>query len=190
MVGAVVAENRTPRGRIRTRPSPRPAVQNWDSKVEAATHARPLAWLLSCLFCLLGLLICFCSLGGAGNHDFDGDALSLRPKCRPTLVLEDEGASRVDGVSREDSFVGLACDRAGLATLSVDEANDRSARTRRPGRPGRSLLALFALGAGELLLLFASRKRQERQQHGNHQHTNLHGPHPPPLSRGIWRSGG
>src|SRR5262245_62848489 len=163
MVGAVVAENRTPRGRIRTRPSPRPAVQNWDSKVEAATHARPLAWLLSCLFCLLGLLICFCSLGGAGNHDFDGDALSLRPKCRPTLVLEDEGASRVDGVSREDSFVGLACDRAGLATLSVDEANDRSARTHRPGRPsraGRSLLALFALGAGELLLFARSEARR------------------------------
>src|SRR5262249_19835725 len=58
-LGAVVAENRTPRGRVRTRPSPRPAVQNWDSKVEAATHARPLAWLLTCLFCLLVLLSLF-----------------------------------------------------------------------------------------------------------------------------------
>src|SRR6516164_4448351 len=149
------------------------------------------ARLLGCslaYFAYLLCLVCLCSLGGAGDQDFDGDALSLGPKRRPTLVLEDEGASRVDGVSREDSFVGLACDRAGLATLSVDEANDRSARTRRPGRPGRSLLALFALGAGELLLLFASRKRQERQQHGNHQRTNLHGRRAPSLSRGIWRS--
>src|SRR5262249_2743073 len=169
MGGAVVAENRTPQqGRCGNR----------------CAHAGLVA---HCLFYLFG---------GAGNHDFDGDPLSLRPKRRPTLVLEDERASRVDGVSREDSFVGLACDRARLAALSVDEANDRSARTRRPGRPGRagrSLLALFALGAGRLLLLFASRKRrkrQERQQHGNHQHTNLHGRHAPSLSRRIWRSGG
>src|SRR5215813_10846665 len=180
MVGAVAAKNRTPRGRVRAIP----AAQNWDSRVDAATDARTtLAWLLTCLFCLFG---------GAGNHDFDGDPLSLRPKRRPTLVLEDERASRVDGVSREDSFVGLACDRARLAALSVDEANDRSPRTRRAGRPGRagrSLLALFALGAGELLLLFASRKRQERQQHGNHQHTNLHGRRAPSLSAGYGAQG-
>src|SRR5262249_12294315 len=104
-------------------------------------------------------LICLlvCSLGGASNHDFDGNALSLGPKRRPTLVLEDEGPARVDGVSAEDSFVGLARDRAGLATLSVDEANNRSAWSRRSGRPcgaGWSLLALFALGAGQLPLLF------------------------------------
>src|SRR5215831_13795887 len=190
--GAVVAENRTPRGRVRTRPSPpsgRPKLGQQGRGGNPCAPACLAAHLLILLTCFASL---FCSLGGAGNHDFDGDALSLGPKCRPTLVLEDEGASRVDGVSREDSFVGLACDRAGLATLSVDEANDRSARTRRPGRPsraGRSLLALFALGAGELLL-FASRKRQERQQHGNHQHTNLHGRRAPSLSRGIWRSGG
>src|SRR5262245_13181413 len=120
MVGAVVAENRTPQGRVRTRESRRPAVQNWDSKVDAATDAR--ADLICLLVCLL-----VCLLGGAGNHDFDGNPLPRGPERRPTLVLEDEGAARVDGVSTQDSFVGLARDGAGLATLSVDEANDRSA---------------------------------------------------------------
>src|SRR5262245_17761810 len=100
-------------------------------------------------------LICLlvCSLGGASNHDFDGNALSLGPKRRPTLVLEDEGPARVDGVSAEDSFVGLARDRAGLTTLSVDEENDRSAWSRRSGRPcraGRHLLDLIALGCSEV----------------------------------------
>src|SRR5262245_66005373 len=164
MVGAVVAENRTPRGARED--TAIPAVR--PSKIGTARSRRqPIrARLLGCslaYFAYLFCLVCFCSLGGAGNHDFDGDALSLGPKRRPTLVLEDEGASRVDGVSREDSFVGLACDRAGLATLSVDEANDRSARTHRPGRPsraGRSLLALFALGAGELLLFARSEARR------------------------------
>src|SRR5262249_31499803 len=132
---------------------------------DAAPDARTLIWLV-------------CLLGGAGNHDFDGNPLSRGPKRRPALVLEDEAAARVDGVSAEDSFVGLARDGAGLATLSVDEANDRPAWSRRSGRPcgaGQPLLALFALGTGELRLLFASRQRQERQQHGNHQRTNLHG---------------
>src|SRR5262249_58984088 len=103
------------RGELESR---RPAVQNRDSKVDAATDARTLIWLVCLLVCLLG---------GAGNHDFDGNPLSRGPERRPTLVLEDEGAARVDGVSAEDSFVGLACDGAGLATLSVDEADDRPA---------------------------------------------------------------
>jgi len=42
MVGAVVAENRTPQARVRTRESRRPSVQNRDSKVDAATDARTL----------------------------------------------------------------------------------------------------------------------------------------------------
>ena len=115
------------------------------------------ARLLGCslaYFAYLFCLVCFCSLGGAGNHDFDGDALSLRPKCRPTLVLEDEGASRVDGVSREDSFVGLACDRARLTAFTIDEANDRSAwscRPRRPGRAGRPLIAFSPWGPATCL---------------------------------------
>src|SRR5262245_13454785 len=45
MVGAVVAENRTPQRRVRRWESRRPAVQNWDSKVGAATDARTLIWL-------------------------------------------------------------------------------------------------------------------------------------------------
>src|SRR5262249_47547529 len=149
MVGAVVAENRTPQGRVRRWESRRPAIQNWDSKVDAATDARTLIWLAGLLACLLG---------GAGNHDFDGNPLSRRPKRRPAFVLEDEGAAGVGGGSAEDSFVRLAREGAGLAALSVDEANARSAWSRRSGRPcraGRPLLALFALGAGELRLLFA-----------------------------------
>src|SRR6516225_9632345 len=190
MVGAVVAENRTPRGRVRTRPSPRSGRPKLGQQGRGGNPCAPACLAAHLLILLTCFAYLFCSLGGAGNHDFDGDALSLRPKRRPTLVLEDEGASRVDGVSREDSFVGLACDRAGLATLSVDEANDRSARTRRPGRPGRSLLALFALGAGELLLLFPSRKRQLRGQHGSHQGAAWHWVCAPPPCDRLWRSGG
>src|SRR3984893_2269922 len=107
--------------------------------------------------CLLAWL-----LGGASHHDFDGDALSLRSKRRPTLVLEDEGAPRIDGVSAEDSFVRLACDRARLAAFTIDEANNRSAWSHRPGRPWRPrrpLIALLALGAGGLLVV-VSPKRQ------------------------------
>src|SRR6476646_3551116 len=129
------------------------------------------------------------SRGGASHHNFDGNALSLRPKRRPTLVLEDEGAPRIDGVSAEDSFVRLACDRARLAAFTIDEANDGSAwsrRPRRPGRAGRPLIALLALGAGDLLV-FASRKRQERQQQGHHQQTNWHGRHAPSRSGRISR---
>ena len=176
MLGVVVAENRTPQGRVRTRESPRPAVQNRSSEVDAVSDARP----DDLLVCLLDYLLAWL-LGGASHHDFDGDALSLRPKRRPTLVLEDEGAPWIDGVSAEDSFVRLARNRARLAAFTIDEANDRPAwsrRPRRPGRAGRPLIALLALGAGDLLV-FASRKRQERQQQGHHQQTNWHGRHAP-----------
>src|SRR5262249_58452234 len=82
-------------------------------------------------------------------------------------------------------WVGPAGDGAARGTPPADEANTLPAWSRRSGRPcgaGWSLLALFALGAGELRLLFASRQRQERQQHGNHQQTNLHWRHAPSLS--------
>src|SRR5262245_59033524 len=135
-----------PQACVRARESHPPGAPNWAGRIDVATmRGRSLA----------------CSLGRASNHDFDGHPLPLRAKRRPTFVLEDEGAARVDGVCREDSLVGLACDRAGLATFSVDETNDRSAWSDRPGRPGRAgrpLLALFALRAGDLLL-FTSRKR-------------------------------
>src|SRR5262249_22430902 len=130
-------------------PPRRPKLGQQGRRGHRRAHA-DLAWLLSCLFLV------------AGNHDWDGTPLSRGPKRRPPLVLEDEGAAGVDGVSAEDSFVGLARDGAGLTTLSVDEANDRSAWSRRSGRPcraGRPLLALFALAAGELRLVFPSRPR-------------------------------
>src|SRR5262249_7470661 len=141
-------------------------------------------WLL-CLLDYLGAQL----LGDASHHDFDGNALSLRPKRRPTVLLEDEGAPRIDGMSAEDSFVRLACDRACLAAFTIDEADDRSAWSHRPGRPwgpGRPLIALLALGAGDLLVL-ASRERQERQQQGHHQQTNWHGRHAPSRSGKISR---
>src|SRR5215831_6857283 len=117
MVGAVVAENRTPQWRVRTRESRRRAVQNLGQQGRRGNRSAH-ADLICLLVCLL-----VCLFGGAGNHDFDGTPLSRGPKRRPTLVLEDEGAARVDGVSAEDPFVGLARDGAGLTTLSVDEAN-------------------------------------------------------------------
>src|SRR5262245_20286955 len=83
----------------------------------------------------------------AGDHDFDSCPLPRRPKCRPIVLLEDEGAARVDGVGAEDSLVRLARNRAGLATFAVDEADDGSARSRRAGRTGRAGgagIALFA----------------------------------------------
>src|SRR5215469_7934941 len=73
----------------------------------------------------------------AGDHDFDGNPLPLWAKCRPIVLLEDEGAGRVEGVGAEDSLVRLARDRAGLATFAVDEADGRSARSGRAGRTGR-----------------------------------------------------
>src|SRR5215831_16178646 len=145
----------------------------------------PTTSLFTCLLDYLGAQL----LGRASHHDFDGNALALRPKRRPTFVLEDEGASWIDGVSAEDSFVRLACDRARLTAFTIDEANDRSAwscRPRRPGRAGRPLIALLALGAGDLLV-FASRERQERQQQGHHQQTNWHGRHAPSRSGTISR---
>jgi hypothetical protein len=52
-----VAENRTPQGRVRTRESPRPAVQNRSSEVDAVSDARPddlLVYLLAYLLAYLG----------------------------------------------------------------------------------------------------------------------------------------
>ena len=48
-----MAENRTPQGRVRTRESPRPAVQNRSSEVDAVSDARP-DDLLVCLLDYLG----------------------------------------------------------------------------------------------------------------------------------------
>src|SRR5438093_6166187 len=72
--------------------------------------------------------------GGAGKHDFDRDALSLRPEGGAIVLLEHEGAAGVDRVGIENSLVRLARDRAGLATLPLDETNDRSAWPCRSGR--------------------------------------------------------
>src|SRR5262245_66428464 len=76
--------------------------------------------------------------GGAGKHDLDRDALSLRPEGGAILLLEHEGAAGVDRVGIENSLVCLARDRAGLATLALDEKNDRAARPWRSARARRS----------------------------------------------------
>src|SRR5262245_56362605 len=76
------------------------------------------------------------SFGDTGNADFDCNPLLLWSESCSIFVLEDEGASRLDSVSIEDTFIRLARNRAGLATLSVDETNDR-AGPHRPSRPGR-----------------------------------------------------
>src|SRR5215471_6372170 len=116
----------------------------------------------------------------AGDHDFDGDPLPLRPKRCSIVLLEDEGAAGVKGVGAEDSLVRLTRNGAGLATFAVDEADDGSARPCWAGRTGRAGgsgwagLALFARRGD--LLLFASGKRQGRQQQANDEPANLHQP--------------
>src|SRR5215470_15109190 len=59
MLGAVVAENRTPQGRVRTRESPRPAVRNRSREIDAVSDARPVDLLVYLLLVtyLLGHLL-------------------------------------------------------------------------------------------------------------------------------------
>src|SRR5262249_2528505 len=113
----------------------------------------------------------------ASNHDLDCRALLLRPEGCSILLLEHEGAAGVDRVGIENALVRLARDCAGLATLSHDETNDRSARSGRARRSSgssgarRARVALFALGGG---LPLASRKGQGRRQQQNKEPANLH----------------
>src|SRR5262249_17444325 len=82
-----------------------------------------------------------------------------------------------DGVGAQHAFVRLARNRTGLATFSIDKANNRPSRpcqTGRAGRPGGAReppVALSALG-GDLLL--ASPKRQGRRQQQDKEPANLH----------------
>jgi hypothetical protein len=84
-----------------------------------------------------------CSLPSTRENDFSWGSLSLGQERRPVLLFENEGAARADGKRIEDTFVNLARNRAGLATFSVDETNDRSTwgacRARRPNWARRSL---------------------------------------------------
>src|SRR5438132_9252837 len=85
------------------------------------------------------------------ENDFSWGSLSLGQERRPVLLFKNEGAARAYGKRIEDTFVSLARNRAGLATFSIDETNDRSTRgarrARRPswaGRSSRDDLVLFA----------------------------------------------
>jgi len=96
-----------------------------------------------------------CSLLSTREDHLDGGSLSLWPERRPVLIFQNKGASRTHGKHIEDAFVSLACNRAGLATLSIDETNDRSAwgpcgawRARRPSFARWSLGSLFSLSGG------------------------------------------
>src|SRR5262249_33972278 len=93
-----------------------------------------------------------CSLLSTREDHLDGGSLSLWPERRPVLIFQNKGASRTHGKHIEDAFVSLACNRAGLATLSIDETNDRSAwgpcRAWRPSFARWSLGSLFSLSGG------------------------------------------
>ena len=102
-------------------------------------------------FCSLSRRGLECSLPSTRENDFSWGSLSLGQERRPVLLFENEGAARADGKRIEDTFINLARNRAGLATFSVDETNDRSTwgacRARRPSwarRSSRSDLVLFA----------------------------------------------
>src|SRR5262245_59631289 len=74
----------------------------------------------------------------------------------PGSPLQNEGAARAYGKRIEDTFISLARNRAGLATFSIDETNDRSTwgpcLARRPSWARRYLrcdLLLFAGGESQ-----------------------------------------
>jgi hypothetical protein len=93
-----------------------------------------------------------CSLPSTRENDFGWGSLSLGQERRPVLLFENEGAARAYGKRIEDTFVSLARNRAGLATFSIDEMNDRSTwgacRARRPSWTRRSFRCDLLLFAG------------------------------------------
>jgi len=93
-----------------------------------------------------------CSLPSTRENDFSWGSLSLGQERRAILRFKNEGAARAYGKRIEDTFVNLARKRAGLATLSIDETNDRSTwgacRARRPSWARRSLRGDLFLFAG------------------------------------------
>jgi hypothetical protein len=92
------------------------------------------------------------SLPSTRENDFSCGSLSLGQERRPSLLFKNEGAARAYGERIKDTFVSLARNRAGLATFSIDETNDRptwgACRAGRPSRPGRSLRCDLFLFAG------------------------------------------
>src|SRR5262249_13970335 len=101
------------------------------------------------------------------ENDFGRGSPSLGQERRPIPLFKNEGAARAYGKRIEDTFVSLARKRAGLATFSIDETNDRSTwgacRARRPSWARRSLRCD--------LLLFA---RSESQREDNGEQANGH----------------
>src|SRR5262245_47270823 len=90
-----------------------------------------------------------CVATGAGGG-------SLGQERRPILLFKNEGTARAYGKRIADTFISLARNRAGLATFSIDETNDRSTwgpcLARRPSWARRSLrcdLLLFAGGESQ-----------------------------------------
>src|SRR5262249_40927448 len=83
------------------------------------------------------------------ENDFGRGSPSLGQERRPILLFKNEGAARAYGKHIEDTFVSLARKRAGLATFSIDETNDRSTWGACRARwPRRSLRCDFLLSAG------------------------------------------
>src|SRR5882672_1482443 len=71
----------------------------------------------------------------AGDADLDRNARLLRSEGRSIDILPDEAAPRIEGIGIEDSFVVLACDRAGAGTFCIDETNDGAAWAQVAARP-------------------------------------------------------
>src|SRR5262249_38494060 len=90
-----------------------------------------------------------CSVLSTRENQLDRGSLSLWPERRPILVFKNKAAGRAYGKRIEDTFVSLACNRADLATFSIDEANDRSScGPRRASWARRSLRCDLLLFAG------------------------------------------
>src|SRR5262249_27748042 len=64
-----------------------------------------------------------CSLLSTRENHPDRGFLPLRPERRPILVFKNEAAGRAYRKRIEDTFVSLTCNRADLATFSIDETN-------------------------------------------------------------------
>src|SRR6516162_7207779 len=101
------------------------------------------------------------------ENDVRRGSLSLGQERRPILLFKNEGAARAYGKRIEDTFVNLARNRAGLATFSIDETNDRPAwgacRAGRPSWARRSLRCELFLFAGS-----ESQRQDDGEQANGH----------------------
>ena len=86
-----------------------------------------------------------------GEDDLNRNSLALWTEGSFVVRVENEGASRIDGIGAKDALIILARNCAGLATFTFNETNDGSAYARRANRAG---LSCWSLWAGRPLITF------------------------------------